>query len=80
MSNAQWHDDQSMGERALRDHARLVEAAPDLLKALIGYAGAVHKVVEVDGRAAYCVTVTADRADAARAAINKALGGRAWHE
>lgn len=22
MSNSQWHDDQSIGERALRDHAR----------------------------------------------------------
>jgi hypothetical protein len=80
MSNQQWHDDQSAGERALRDHARLVQAAPDLLKALLGYATAVNAVVEVDGRAAYRVTVTPDRADAARAALNKAFGGRPWHE
>jgi hypothetical protein len=34
MSNAQWNDDQSAGERALRKHARLVEAAPLMLAAL----------------------------------------------
>lgn len=34
MSNTQWHEDQGVGEKALRDHARLVQAAPTLLRAL----------------------------------------------
>jgi hypothetical protein len=76
MSNAQWNEDQAVGERALRDHARLLEAAPDLLNALLGYADAVHEVVESCGRAAYRITITPDRADAARAAIRKARGER----
>jgi hypothetical protein len=74
MSNAQWHEDQAAGERALRNHARLLEAAPDLLNALLGYAEAVHEVVESCGRAAYRITITPDRVEAAWAAIRKAKG------
>lgn len=34
MSNSQWHDDQSIGERALRAHERLLQAAPELFDTL----------------------------------------------
>ena len=29
-----WHTDQAIGERALRDHARVVQAAPQMLALL----------------------------------------------
>jgi len=41
MSNSQWHEDQSVGEAALRRHARLVERAPqafELLRRITRYA------------------------------------------
>lgn len=34
MSNSQWHDDQSIGERALRDHKRRMERIEDLVREL----------------------------------------------
>ena len=43
MSNSQWNDDQATGERALREHQRLVQAAPLMLKALEDVAEWCHQ-------------------------------------
>lgn len=50
MSNSQWNEDQAIGERAQREHANVVQAAPELLAALEEILGDWPYVICVCGR------------------------------